>query len=405
VLHIRRSDSLDESARAEVVKLSYPDLILSARTLWPFHELANPPVAIHFPVPSYELRQALWRAALDGHVAHNGRLPAELADRFRLTPGQIAQAAHTAQQRAWLRNGPDTTPDRADLFEGCRLQSNPALGQLATKIVSPYHWDDLVLPEPQMSQLHAIESHVRYAHRVYHEWGFGAKLALGKGLTALFSGPSGTGKTMAAGILARSLGLDMYKIDLSGVVSKYIGETEKNLSRIFEEARTANAILFFDEADALFGKRSEVKDAHDRYANIEISYLLQKMEEYDGVAILATNLSQNLDEAFSRRMQFVLEFPLPQAADRERIWRGLFPANAPRSDTIDFSFLAEQFELTGGTIKNCVLAAAFLAAEEGVPIAMPHLIQGVVREFGKLGRPLTRASFAEYFTVARRRRS
>jgi SpoVK/Ycf46/Vps4 family AAA+-type ATPase len=208
---------------------------------------------------------------------------------------------------------------------------------------------------------------------------------------------------MAAGILAQSLGLDLYKIDLSSVVSKYIGETEKNLSQIFDEASTANVILFFDEADALFGKRSEVKDAHDRYANIEISYLLQKMEEYEGVAILATNLSQNLDEAFSRRMQFVIDFPFPAVADRARIWRALFPPQAPRAEDIDVEFLARQFELAGGDIKNCVLAAAFLAAEEGTAMSMAHLIQGVVREYGKIGRPLTRSSFGNYFQLARQR--
>ena len=206
---------------------------------------------------------------------------------------------------------------------------------------------------------------------------------------------------MAAGILARSLGLDMYKIDLSGVVSKYIGETEKNLDRIFFEASTANTVLFFDEADALFGKRSEVRDAHDRYANIEISYLLQKMEEYDGVAILATNLSQNLDEAFTRRMQFVVEFPLPHAEDRERIWRGLIPEVAPRSDDLDFRFLGRQFELTGGNIKNCVLSAAFLAAEDGRVIGMTHMIQGVALEYCKLGRPLTRSHFGNYYPKVR----
>jgi SpoVK/Ycf46/Vps4 family AAA+-type ATPase len=210
---------------------------------------------------------------------------------------------------------------------------------------------------------------------------------------------------MAAEIIAAELGLDLYRIDLAQVVSKYIGETEKNLSRVFAAAENANAILFFDEADALFGKRSEVRDAHDRYANIEIAYLLQKMEEYDGVAILATNLSQNMDEAFTRRLQYVVEFPLPTAEDRAAIWRGLFPPQAPLADDVDFGFLAAQFELTGGHIKNCVLAAAFLAAEEEAAIGMAHLLQGVVRELGKLGRPITRASFAEHFATVRRRRT
>ena len=201
-------------------------------------------------------------------------------------------------------------------------------------------------------------------------WGFGRKLAQGKGVTALFAGPSGTGKTMAAEVIAGELGLDLYKIDLAGVVSKYIGETEKNLDRIFAAAEDANAILFFDEADALFGKRSEVRDAHDRYANIEIAYLLQKMEEYDGVAILATNLRSNLDEAFVRRLAFTVHFPFPDEADRRRIWRGIWPAATPLAADVDLDFLAAQFKLSGGNIKNIALAAAFLAAADGRPVAM-----------------------------------
>jgi hypothetical protein len=403
VLHFHHIDALSEQGQVEIAKVVGAHVVLSARALWGIPNLTDAPVVVHFPVPDYTLRERLWQAHLDGQTAGDPRLPADLAGRFHLTPGQIAQAKQAAQHRAWLREGPQARLDRDDLFEGCRQQSNPALARLAVKVVSPYAWDDLVLPEAQMAQLHAIESQVRHAHTVYTQWGFETKLALGKGLNALFSGPSGTGKTMAAGILAQSLGLDIYKIDLSGVVSKYIGETEKNLSRIFEEASAANVILFFDEADALFGKRSEVKDAHDRYANIEISYLLQKMEEYAGVSILATNLSQNLDEAFTRRMQFVIEFPFPNTADRERIWRGMFPTAAPRAGDIDFPFLAGQFDLAGGAIKNCVLAAAFLAAEDGGVIGMAHLVQGVAREMNKLGRPLQRADFGEYFGAARRR--
>ena len=405
LLHIRHFDVLSALGQAEAIRSLGPRVVLSARTPWDHNNLGDVPVIVHFPVLGYALRERLWRGHLDGRSADDPRLPADLAGRFRLTPGQIGRAVHTAQHRAWLRDGPRARPNRDDLFEGSRRQSNPALSRLAVKVASPYGWHDLVVPDAQRAQLRAIESQVRHAHTVYSQWGFEAKLALGKGLNALFSGPSGTGKTMAAGILAKSLGLDIYKIDLSGVVSKYIGETEKNLSRIFEEAGTANVVLFFDEADALFGKRSEVKDAHDRYANIEISYLLQKMEEYAGVSILATNLSQNLDEAFTRRMQFVIDFPLPNAEERERIWRGMFPAAAPRTDDINFPFLATHFDLAGGHIKNCVLAAAFIAAEDGGGISMAHLVQGVAREMNKLGRPLQRADFGEYFSTARRPRA
>jgi AAA+ superfamily predicted ATPase len=401
VLHVRHADALDGAGRAAVLTHLGPWMILTAQAAWPMHDQARAPIVLHFPVPAFGLRQTLWRASLNGQAPPGDPLPAELAGRFRLTSGQITRAVQAAQHRAWLRAGPAAMPERDDLFDGCRQQSNPGLAQLARKVVSPFGWSDLVLPDVQKGLLRAIESQVRHRHIVFDQWGFERKLGLGTGLNALFTGPSGTGKTMAAGILAHSLGVDLYKIDLSGVVSKYIGETEKNLNRIFEEASSANVVLFFDEADALFGKRSEVKDAHDRYANIEISYLLQKMEEYDGIAILATNFSQNLDEAFTRRMHFVVEFPFPAAADRELIWRGLFPAEAPRAGDIDFAFLAGQFELSGGHIKNCVVTAAFLAAAEGAPIGMHHLVQAVARELGKLGRPLTRTNFGDFYRLAR----
>jgi ATP-dependent 26S proteasome regulatory subunit len=404
---LHRADALDEGSRPVLLSRLAAGVILTAGQAWSFHAEATPPFVVEFTVAGFGLRRRLWQQALEGRFSANGQagqLANDLAGRFRLTPGQIRQAATAAQEAAWLRAGPGATPERDELFHGCRDQSNPELARLAVKVTSPFTWDDLILPLPQLTLLHAIESQVRHAHTVYRQWGFEARLAQARGLNALFSGPSGTGKTMAAGILARSLGLDLYKIDLSGVVSKYIGETEKNLDRIFVEASTANAVLFFDEADALFGKRSEVKDAHDRYANIEISYLLQKMEEYDGVAILATNLSQNLDEAFTRRMQFVVEFPLPDAGHRLRIWRNLLPVGAPRGDDIDFDFLAHQFELTGGNIKNCVLAAAFLAAEDGGTIRMAHMIQGVAREYGKLGRPLTHSHFGDYYRSVRQNR-
>jgi SpoVK/Ycf46/Vps4 family AAA+-type ATPase len=234
---------------------------------------------------------------------------------------------------------------------------------------------------------------VKYRERVYGEWGFDQKLSLGKGLSVLFSGPSGTGKTMAAEIIAGALGLELYKIDLSTVVSKYIGETEKNLSRIFVEAETSNAILFFDEADALFGKRSEVKDSHDRYANIEIGYLLQRMEEYEGVVILATNFRKNMDEAFVRRLQFTVEFPFPNEYDRRKIWEGIWPEDTPRDPALDLDFMARRFEITGGNIRNIALAAAFLAADDGNVVTMNHLLHGTKREFQKMGKVVAENEF------------
>jgi SpoVK/Ycf46/Vps4 family AAA+-type ATPase len=260
------------------------------------------------------------------------------------------------------------------------------LSSFARKIEPKHDWEDIVLPVDQLSQLREICSQYKYQQVVYDEWGFGRKLSLGKGLNVLFSGHPGTGKTMAAEVIAGELRLDIYKIDLSQVVSKYIGETEKSLNRIFREAQASSSILFFDEADALFGKRTEVKDSHDRYANIEVSYLLQKMEEYDGIAILATNLRQNMDEAFLRRMQFIVEFPFPDEESRRRIWEVLFPREAPIASDVDFPLLAREVRLAGGNIKNIGLAAAFYAAADGRVIRQQHLVRAVRREFQKMGR-------------------
>jgi SpoVK/Ycf46/Vps4 family AAA+-type ATPase len=250
-----------------------------------------------------------------------------------------------------------------------------------------------------MQQLHAVAASHRYRDVVYSEWGFSQKVAMGKGLNILFFGPSGTGKTMSASILANELGLDLYKIDLSSVVSKYIGETEKHLQQIFREAQTSNALLLFDEADALFGKRSEVKDAHDRYANVETAYLLQKVEEYEGIVILTTNFRKNLDDAFARRMHHAVEFPFPDAANRQRIWKSLVPPEARFDDGVNFGFLARQFEFAGGDIRNAMLAAAFLAAEESAPIRMEHLLLAAARELLKLGRLPSKSDFREYFDL------
>jgi SpoVK/Ycf46/Vps4 family AAA+-type ATPase len=289
----------------------------------------------------------------------------------------------------------------SELYAACRQQSGQKLNTLARQIQPRYTWTDIILPRDQFEQLREICSYVKHYHTVYGEWGFGRKLSLGKGLNVLFAGPSGTGKTMAAEIMANELGLDLYRIDLSAIVSKYIGETEKNLERIFTEAQTSNAILFFDEADALFGKRSEVRDSHDRYANIEIAYLLQRMEEYDGVVILATNLRKNMDEAFARRMHFAVEFPMPEEADRHRIWQGVFPGEAPLAEDIDLIFLARQFKISGGNIKNIALSAAFLAAADGGAIAMENLIHAAKREYQKMGKLCTETDFAQYFELVR----
>jgi hypothetical protein len=275
--------------------------------------------------------------------------------------------------------GGDAAPDG-------RPADRPPLAGLARKLAFPYGWDDLVLPSDQLGQLHELCARVRHRQVVYEVWGFGRKLAHGRGLHVLFAGPPGTGKTMAAAVIANELGLELFRIDLAQVVSKFIGETEKNLERVFVAAEQSDAILFFDEADALFGKRSEVKDSHDRYANIEISYLLQRMEEYDGLAILATNLRQHLDEAFLRRLQVSVEFPFPDETHRRRIWATLFPPEAPLGPDVDFDLLARELKLAGGNLKNIALAAAFGAAADGSTIDLAHLARAAWREHQKLGR-------------------
>ena len=250
-----------------------------------------------------------------------------------------------------------------------------------------------------LNQLHEICQRVAQRERVLGTWGFEVRLSLGKGVIALFAGPSGTGKTLAAEIIANELQLDLYRIDLSFTVSKYIGETEKNLERIFRAGETSGAILFFDEADALFGKRSEVRDAHDRYANIETSYLLQRMDAYRGVTILATNLRRNLDDAFARRMSFTIKFPFPEEEDRYRIWQAIWPETLPLADDIDLQFLANQFKLSGGNIKNVALAAAFLAAAEGQVVHMEHVLRATRRELQKIGKTVVADDFGPYAGV------
>ncbi|HEX6904108.1 MAG TPA: ATP-binding protein [Thermoanaerobaculia bacterium] len=350
---------------------------------------------IELPRPGHRERLELWSRALESAPADPGL--AAVATRFRLTPGQIRDAATTARNLARGRDPEgvaEPMPTPAEIQAACRLHSNPRLSALAQKITPKYGWSDIVLPADRLEVLREICNAVRYRSRVYEDWGFGGKLSLGKGLNVLFAGPPGTGKTMGAEVLAGELGLDLYKIDLSTVVSKYIGETEKNLARIFAEGETSNALLFFDEADALFGKRSEVRDSHDRYANLEISYLLQRMDEYEGVVILATNLRKNMDEAFVRRMHFTLEFPFPTESDRQRIWTGLWPAATPRREEIDLALLAHRYEIAGGNIRNIILAAAFLAASDGGTVTMGHLLRATQREYQKMGKVVRDGEFA-----------
>lgn len=334
------------------------------------------------PELTIEQRSIVWQRYLAPQ-----RLPDEdidaLSGAFRLTAGRIRDAVSAARRIAQAAGCALTS---ADLAAACRALTSSALGTLARKVESTYHWDDIVLPADQLDRLREITVQMRYRRTVLERWGFERHLAMGKGIVILFSGESGTGKTMAAEIIARELGLQLYKIDLSSMVSKYIGETEKNLERIFVAALEANAVLFFDEADAIFGKRSEVKDAHDRYANIEVGYLLQRIESYSGVVILATNLRNNLDSAFLRRLHVAIDFPRPKETERLKIWQRVFPPDAPLDVDVDRAALARQFDLAGGNIRNVALFAAYLAASDNLPIGMNHLIQAVRREYQKSGR-------------------
>jgi hypothetical protein len=375
---------------------AYPDLaVVAGRATWQPGGIdrARPLFWLEFPLPAYTQRRALWGHFLDGETSEASEVwdLAALAGQFALTSGQIRDAVATARDMA-AQAGRALT--NAHLFAAARAHSNPHLGTLARKIEPRYGWADIVLPDDQLALLHEIVATVRARPQVLEGWGVGRKLVSSAGVPILFAGPPGTGKTMAAEIIAAELALDLYKIDLSTVVSKYIGETEKNLERIFNEAETSNAILFFDEADAIFGKRSEVKDAHDRYANIEVSYLLQRMERYEGVTILATNLRANLDEAFTRRLQFAVDFPFPEEADRCRIWRTLFPPDVPREPELDFELLARRFKLAGGNIRNIIVGAAYLAAADGKAVTMAHLLHGARRELQKMGRLVSEQELA-----------
>jgi SpoVK/Ycf46/Vps4 family AAA+-type ATPase len=360
-------------------------------------DLDAPLFIFELPRPNYEQRLSLWQRHLADLPQAADLSFAAVANKFSLTEGQIKAAAHqvAATLKARTSDAEHVTDDH--LHQAARWCSNQALRELARKVELKHTWSDAILSPLCARQLHELYLSARHRHTVYSQWGFDAKLSSGKGVTALFYGPSGTGKTMAAGILAHELGLDLYQIDLATVVSKYIGETEQNLSRIYHAAEASNAILLFDEADALFGKRSEVKDARDRYANIEVAYLLQMMEAYDGIAILATNLHNNIDDAFARRLHHTVEFVTPDIKMREQLWCSVFPSQTPLSPQLDFGFLARQFEITGGNIRNAALIAAFSAADAEQPVTMEMIVTAVAREFQKIGKLSTRDAFQHYY--------
>jgi AAA+ superfamily predicted ATPase len=337
-------------------------------------------------------RSALWKSALVATGTNlNGQAEA-VAEHFPFGQEMMAKTVSAAWARACMRS-PDEQAriTEEDLWDACREQSSWELRRLAQAIPPSYNWDDIVLPAEVMAQLHEIAAQVTHRVTVYRKWGFGAKINRGLGISALFSGVSGTGKTMAAEVLAAHLRLDLYRVDLAGVVSKYIGETEKNLKKIFDAAERSGAILFFDEADALFGKRTDVKDSHDRFANIEVNYLLQRMENFNGLSILATNRKSDVDRAFLRRLRFLVDFPFPDTMQRMRIWHKSFPAGAPL-DELDFDALA-RLEISGGNIRNIAVSGAFLAAERNAAISMNLLMMAAKREYTKMEKMIGEAEF------------
>jgi AAA+ superfamily predicted ATPase len=358
-------------------------LVLSERTV----------LLVEVPFPSFAERRGAWEL-FSGATAVD-----DVAAKFRLSTGQIRAAAEVSRIAADARG--DGAPGAADLDLGARHASSSHVGELAVRLAPGFGWDDLVLHERQLALLRSISAYLRHRDRVLSDWGYERTVARTQGLKVLFAGESGTGKTMAAQVLAADLGLDLFRVDLATVVSKYIGETEKNLERIFTAADGSNAILFFDEADALFGKRSEVSDSHDRYANIEVAYLLQRMEAYPGAVILATNFKRNIDDAFVRRLDFVVDFPFPEAEDRKKIWRLLLPREAPVAGDVDLDFLGTQFKLSGGAIRNCSLSAAFQAADEDEAIHMRHLVRAVAQEYAKQGRLTLEADFERFHELIR----
>jgi hypothetical protein len=403
-------EALSENA-AEVLRriadLPLPVALVGTAT-WDPSWTESVPLVIDAPVLTPSERIELWRAEL-GRNRHGGepvsspdqagadQVPASTAipEHFVLGPGQVARAVRAASAAALLGTGAMTADD---LRRGARAQNAAGLERLARRIEPAVGWDDIVLPEAARSQLHDLASRARHRDQVLIEWRMRKGGGRGRGVTGLFGGDSGTGKTMAAEVIAGELGLDLYTVNLATVVDKYVGETEKNLERIFAEAGGVNAVLLFDEADAIFGKRSEVRDAHDRYANIESAYLLQRMETFDGLAILTTNLRSNIDDAFTRRLDMIIDFPPPDEKSRLSIWRQCMKPPVPCAPDLDLEFCAKSFTLSGGNIRSAATTAAYLAAGNNGVIDMPELISAVQQEYRKLGRLVLEREFGPYFS-------
>ncbi len=383
---IDTADAVRERAITQLIERTNGALIVTSRERRRVQQ--RPIITFDVSKPTANEQRGVWQSALGTATSNlNGEVDA-LVSQFNLGPETIRNIC-TEALGSFTSSDIKTNEPGNVLWDACKIQARPHLDDLAQRIEPAATWDDLVLPEPQHQVLREIAVHVRQRTKVYEDWGFATKGSRGLGISVLFVGASGTGKTMAAEVLANELQLDLYRIDLSQVVSKYIGETEKNLRQVFDAAEDGGAILLFDEADALFGKRSEVKDSHDRYANIEVSYLLQRMEAYCGLAILTTNMKSALDTAFLRRIRFIVQFPFPDAAQRAKIWQRIFPSSTP-TENIDVNRLSK-LNVAGGNICNIALNAAFLAADAREPIRMTHLLRAARGEYSKLEKPLTEA--------------
>jgi hypothetical protein len=367
-------------------------VLLVGTASWDPRWADQPPLQLDAAPTTAAERDTAWRVALDGRLGP-GVDPAAVTTQFLLGPQHIERAAHAATLHAKVDGA---AVDAEHLRAGAREQNAAGLERLARRIEPAVGWNDLVLPEPTRRALHELTARARHRNQVLDQWQMRPGGGRGRGITGLFAGDSGTGKTMSAEVIAADLGLDLYTVNLATVVDKYVGETEKNLERIFTEAAGVNGVLLFDEADAIFGKRSEVRDAHDRYANIESAYLLQRMESFDGLAILATNLRANLDDAFTRRLDVVVDFPVPDEALRRALWDRCLGPVLPRSSDVDLDFCAAAFELSGGNIRSVAVTAAYLAASAGRPVAMADLVTAVATEYRKLGRLCLDREFGPY---------
>jgi SpoVK/Ycf46/Vps4 family AAA+-type ATPase len=386
-----KGDILNDSARELAKRVAaYPSLlILGVDAMSPPRVRVDHSMQeIELSIPSEPMRLRLWEEAMPQAARGPDLQLSSTARAFHLTPGEILDTAREAMELAQINKSGTVSHD--ELRNGIDRRLRNELGEMARRIHVSASWDDLVLPQDDMDRIKEFIGRSKFAHRVYQDWGFGQRLGYGKGMIALFSGPPGTGKTMLAGIISKELDLDVYQVDLAQVVSKWVGETEKQLGRVFDQAERAHAVLLFDEADSLFAKRTEVKSSNDRYGNLAVNYLLQRLEQYSGVVVMTTNKEASLDEALQRRLSLHLHLEIPEPPERERLWRSMLPSKAPSARNINFKALAKEYEISGGYIKNISLRAAFLAAESMTPIHMGLLRRAAALELEDMGRLVSR---------------